>query len=99
MIETVVLVGLAVFIVYKISRPSRSHPKPVATEQITVFTGGELSEHDRAAQIIFDNVFAIMSDKRRESLLMMYMSRDKCSRIEAMRKAVADRQKDADLAF
>ena len=58
-----------------------------------------LSQPDRDVQIAFANVFAVMTDTRREALIAMHMRRKGCSRIEAMRVAVEEQRKDADRAY
>jgi hypothetical protein len=42
----------------------------------------------------FRNVFAIMDETRRQSLIRFYMEKHECSREEAMRRAVDDRERE-----
>ena len=42
----------------------------------------------------FRNVFAIMDETRRQSLIRFYMEKHECSREEAMRRAVEDRERE-----
>ncbi|RVJ00705.1 hypothetical protein [Sinorhizobium medicae] len=43
----------------------------------------------------FRNVFAIMDEGRRQSLIRYYMEKYECGRDEAMRRAVDERQREA----
>ncbi|MDK1376782.1 MULTISPECIES: hypothetical protein [unclassified Sinorhizobium] len=43
----------------------------------------------------FRNVFAIMDEGRRQSLIRYYMEKYECGREEAMRRAVEERQREA----
>lgn len=43
----------------------------------------------------FRNVFAIMDEGRRQSLIRYYMEKFECNRENAMRRAVEERQRDA----
>ncbi|MCA1403685.1 hypothetical protein I6F26_03585 [Ensifer sp. IC3342] len=52
-------------------------------------------EAKSAVERQFRNVFAIMSEDRRQSLIRYYMEKYECGREEAMRRAVEDRQREA----
>ncbi|NRP75387.1 hypothetical protein ILFOPFJJ_06310 [Ensifer psoraleae] len=43
----------------------------------------------------FRNVFAIMDEVRRQSIIRYYMEKYECGREEAMRRAVDERQREA----
>ncbi|MDX3929209.1 MAG: hypothetical protein QHC90_25835 [Shinella sp.] len=42
----------------------------------------------------FRNVYAIMDESRRQSIIRYYMEKYECSREEAMRRAVEERERD-----
>ncbi|MFC0804801.1 hypothetical protein ACFHWW_04840 [Ensifer sp. P24N7] len=56
---------------------------------------GRLSNKKSAAERQFRNVYAIMDEGRRQSLIRYYMEKYECGREDAMRRAVEERQRDA----
>lgn len=47
-----------------------------------------------ADELRFRNVFAMMSEDRRQSLISYYSHKHECGREEAMRRAIEDRARD-----
>ncbi|WFU51724.1 hypothetical protein [Sinorhizobium terangae] len=56
---------------------------------------GRLSKKKSAAERQFRNVYSIMDEGRRQSLIRYYMEKYECGREDAMRRAVEERQRDA----
>ncbi|ASY61421.1 hypothetical protein [Sinorhizobium sp. CCBAU 05631] len=63
---------------------------------LSKFTGGSRPAKSKSAvEQQFRNVFAIMDEGRRLSLIRYYMEKYECGREDAMRRAVEERQRDA----
>ncbi|MBP1884805.1 hypothetical protein [Sinorhizobium mexicanum] len=53
------------------------------------------SKKKSAAERQFRNVYSIMDEARRQSMIRYYMEKYECGREDAMRRAVEERQRDA----
>lgn len=105
----IIVVCVAALAIYALSRERKTDPSPqsAATGAVPLPTSVTLSVpvavpvvvEDQQVELEFRNVFAIMPEARRERLLSFYIGRHRCSRNEAMRMAILDREKDANRAF